>query len=177
MKYLAIVLVLLITFSCKTKSTLVDTRSTDSTSVVNNTIADTVFMTTIIRDTVFKEVTQQQNQDVTLNNPCDSITGVLKDFIIKAGNTTIESKNGALKVKTECDEAISIYQKNERQSDLLIKELRRMVDEKTKTDMVNIQEKETKTLGFWGKLLWFVFGLVIGAVLVFLKNLFSIKLL
>lgn len=71
------------------------------------------------RDSVYNLVVPNSQSNVTIDNPCDSLTGLLEKFEIQAGNTKIKSDGSTIKVTSECEEQIHTFK--ESNSDLKVK--------------------------------------------------------
>jgi hypothetical protein len=123
MKKLAIILVVFLT-ACGSKKSFERTEIKTDSTYINSLLREIE----TLKEKETKEtkelttITKPSNSDIEIDNPCDSITGLLRDLKTKAGNTTVKSENGKLRIITKCPESIesllSINQKLERQLEL-----------------------------------------------------------
>jgi hypothetical protein len=135
MKKLIYISIVLILTACGSKKSLERTEIKTDSTYINSLLLEIK----TLKEKETKEtkelttITKPSNSDIEIDNPCDSVTGLLRDLKTKAGNTTVKSENGKLKIVTKCPESIesllSINQKLERQLEL----------SKTKVDTVFLE--------------------------------------
>lgn len=159
---------------CKSKRIVTEKELSIRDSVTTVRVVDTV--ADIIRqtDTVYIKVKDAQANRVTIEDPCDSLTGLLREFEIRAGNTTISGRGGSLNINTECDSIIEKYSSmNKSRKNLLIKirELESRLAEKTVSE---VKEEKTGIVGWLQKwkigIGWFVAGVVISSLFWFIMR-------
>lgn len=162
-------------FGCKSKDVTVDKSDRNRDSVATVYRVDTVIETIRERDTVFIKVKDPQSSNVVIDDPCDSITGLLRKFEIRAGNTTITSDGSGLSVQTACDSIIQINKQKTMTESRLLSKIRELESKlKNKETSVKVSEK-TGIAGTWqlfkAHILSFIAGVVAATIFWFIMRL------
>lgn len=176
MRYKIITLILFaLIVGCKSKHEVTkrDFKTSDSTRV--ETRIDTVWGTTVVRDTVFLKVKDPQSSSVLITDPCDSITKKLREFEIRAGNTVISSQNGNISIRTECDSIIEQYSSVEKDRKSLLIQIRKLEEKLSDKQTSTTVSEKTGVVGFFQKwkigIGWFVAGVVVSTLFWFVMRI------
>jgi len=160
---------------CKSKHSITSSNVSTSDSVVTVYRVDTIWGTTVIRDTIFLKVKDPIANNVLIKEPCDSIRGLLRDFIVKAGNTTITAEDGNLYVTTKCDSVIESYKESETEKESLLIKIKQLESQISQYESANKVEEKTGIVGWLEKwrigISWFIAGIIVSTIFWFLMRL------
>lgn len=160
---------------CKSKEKIVEREISRSDSTLVQVKRDTIWKSVIVRDTVFMRVKDPDRSNVTIKNPCDSLTGLLKNIEIKAGNTTIKTVNHDLSVESSCDSIVELYENEHTAVSNLLKQIRELTRTSGSESVKSIDKERTGFVGwiqklgisFWTILYTTIFWLVVFFILKF----------
>ena len=139
----------------------------------NKSRANSNVVEIVIRDTVYVEKQRAESSSVVLDNPCDSVTGLLRKFEVQAGKTKVVSDGNSISVNTECEELLRYYQSESKEVSRYIKQLEHekdsllMIINKKESTSYMAEIKETSPFWHRGKL-WALGGLLIVSFLLWL---------
>lgn len=137
---------------CKSKHVVTESSTSNSDSTETTVKVDTVIKTVVEKDTVFIKVKDPQSNNIVITDPCDSLTGLLRKFQIRAGNTTVSSQGGGLSITTKCDSVVEIFAKSEKEKDMLIRQLREALLKYTNQETKETKIEKTGFIGWMQKL-------------------------
>ena len=173
MRYIVITLLLLLA-GCKAKEKTIDRSFSDSDSVLVVNRIDTIWSTTIVRDTVFLKVKDPESNNIVITDPCDSVTNKLREFEMRAGNTVVSSRGGNLSIKTECDSVIEQYTSVEKEKKSLVKQVSELSERVSNYESKEKVVEKTGIVGWFEKwrigIGWFVAGVVSSTVFWFIMR-------
>lgn len=173
-KWLFIFLVLGL-IGCKSKHSITSSNISTSDSVVTVYRVDTIIETTRQTDTIFIRVKDPVANNVLIKEPCDSIRGLLRDFIVKAGNTTITAEDGSLYVTTKCDSVIESYKESEMEKESLLIKIKQLESQISQYESANKVEEKTGIVGWLEKwrigISWFIAGIIASTIFWFIMRL------
>jgi preprotein translocase subunit SecD len=107
---LVIILLLTICVSCNSKKKLVETSDYKEENIELRTKIDSLSNIERKVDSVFIVKTLPQNQNIQIENPCDTISKKLRKFKVQAGNSSIVSDGKTIQFNNECEESVKEYQ-------------------------------------------------------------------
>ncbi len=103
---------LLLLGSCRTMQETTETNEVTATEEYARLLEkelDSLYTYASQTDSSYTEITPGLDQEVEIENPCDSLTGLLKDMQLKSEGLSIEAKNGKLTIISQCEDAITSY--------------------------------------------------------------------
>lgn len=160
---------------CKSQSTLTETNISDSDSVRVETRIDTIWGTTLVRDTVFIKVKDPQSNNVVITDPCDSLTGLLRRFEIRAGNTTVTSDGAGLSIQTECDSIVEVNKKLTMSEERFLGKIRELQEQAKEKGLIVKTSEKTGVVGWFEKwrigIGWFLAGVIISTIFWFIMRI------
>src|SRR5699024_2869981 len=151
MKKILLLFLIAVLSSCSTKKKIFERNETNERRIKTDTIIEKVKEV----DTIY----MPSYSDFLIENPCDSVTGRLKDLHVQLGNSNsrieaLKDENGNLKLKLSTEELRSKYR-----SDTFIKVVTDTIYKEVFTDRdVEIVKYRT---AMWARILIIVMGIII----------------
>lgn len=159
MKNLIILFIMLIFASCGSRKN----TTTDTTFISDEKELqikqDSSNVNTSEKDSVYVEKTLAVKNEVTIDNPCDTISRKLRVFNISTNNSIIKSDGKSIKVTTECEESISKFESEIKDKNAYIKEIE--ITNKKLQQKLTKYENESKVKIRWWSLPTFIITVVL----------------